>query len=69
MLSEISQAEKNRCRMISLICEIGGNTEKMREGRKREINAEREANRKRLLNTESKLRVAGGKVGGDGLEG
>lgn len=68
MLSEISQAEKNRC-MISLICGIGGNTEKIREGRKREINAEREANHKRLLNTKSKLRVAGGKVGAEGLEG
>ena len=28
-----------------------------------------EANHKRLLNTENKLRVAGGKVGGDGLNG
>ena len=39
------------------------------KGRKNKIKAEREANHKRLLNTENKLRVAGGEVGGDELNG
>ena len=33
-------------------------------GEKNKIKTEREANHKRLLNTENKLRVAGGEVGG-----
>ena len=33
------------------------------EGRKNKIKTEREVNRKRLLNTENKLRVAGEVVG------
>ena len=34
------------------------------KGRKNKIKTEREANHKRLLNTENKLRVPGGEVGG-----
>ena len=37
--------------------------------RKNKTQTEREANHKRLLNTEHKLRVAGGKVGEDELNG
>ena len=36
----------------------------MGKGRKNKIKTEREASHKKLLNTENKLRVAGGEVGG-----
>ena len=35
----------------------------MGKGRKNKIKTEKEANHKRLLNTENKVRVAGGEVG------
>ena len=38
-----------------------------REGKLNNIKTEREANHKRLLNTEKKMRVAGGDVSGDRL--
>ena len=40
----------------------------MREGKEKKIVSEREANHKRLLNTENKLRVAVGVLGGGGWD-
>ena len=39
------------------------------KGRKNKIKTDRETNHKRLLNTENKLRAAGGRRAGDGLDG
>ena len=65
MLSEISQSEKDRYHMIHLYVEFQKlNRRSYGKGRKNKIQTEREANHKRLLNTENKLRVAGGEVGG-----
>ena len=39
------------------------------KGRKTKIKTEKEANHERLLSTENKVGVAGGEVGGEGLDG
>ena len=62
MLSEISQSEKDKYHMISLMWNLRNKTEEHR-GRERKIKTEREASHKRFLITENKLRVAGGEVG------
>ena len=55
--------------MISLMWNLRNTTDEHR-GREAKIKAEREANYKRLLNTQNKLRVARGEVGGgDRLDG
>jgi len=61
MLSEISQSQKEKYHMISLIC--GRNKTDEHMGKKKKRKKEREANHKRLLTIENKLRVAGGEVG------
>ena len=68
MLSEISQSEKDRYRMFSLIMWVLRNLTGDHRGREEEKNSYkqrgREANHKRPLNTENKLRANGG--GGKG---
>ena len=61
ILSEISQSEKDKYYMISVICGFKKQTVDHR-GReeKNKIKREKEANYQRLLNTKDKLRVAGG---------
>ena len=65
MLSEISPSEKDKYHMFSLMWNLRNFTEDHggREGKK--VVTEREANHKRLLNTENKLRVDG-RGGGEG---
>ena len=65
MLSKISQSEKDKY-MISLMWNLRYKTDEHRE-RKNKIKTERKANHKRLLNTENKLRVAAGVLGGGGM--
>ena len=63
MLSEISQSEKDRCHIFSLICGLRKlNKRQWGKGRGKNSYKQRgrKANHKRLLNTENKLRVDGG---------
>ena len=73
MLSEISQSEKDRYHMFSLICRIHSyeklNRRPWGKGREKKFQTEREANHKRLLNTENKLRRVNGEGGGEGKMG
>ena len=69
MLSEISQAEKDRYHMFSLICGSWETQQKTRgegKGEQKKLQRGKEANHKRLLNTENKLRVDGWRRGGVG---
>ena len=63
-LSKISQSEKDKYHMISLMWNLRNTTDEHRgRGVKIRIKTERKANHKRLLTMEIKLRIAGGEVG------
>ena len=63
MLSEISQSEKERYHMFSLICGCRETYQKAMAGEGEKIVTNREGGRQitRALNTENKLRVDGGR--------
>ena len=67
MLSEISQTEKDKYYMISLVWNLRNKTDKPMGGEKKK-KRERETNCKRLLKTENKLKVGEGREVGDGLD-